>query len=623
MIAISCLTLFLVYCFVLVDVSSAAQNLQTHCAGSEIMETVRWNDPAKQLLTFGDFSDTGNTDPPKLTQGTHRLYITCLTTLVTIDPDSAHNNPKCNPKGPIPYRLFVKAEHQRQGSVASTWDLEDVVGGSVDQLLYSSPGHTRFTLNFRNEHREHCDMRFFYIIEYEFVIESTDDVTNPLPGLVEVSPQNIYAGKQVTFTFDVLDRTDTTDEVRVIPNTYQCNMSAFLPASLAEPMQQGGISKETHGDDITKSVWNHVFQSSGTFKICFRHGVLFEKTAEVTVFGENPQYFVVAESIILVGVPVLFRFYGTNLDTRANGDEAKMVLMKYTCEGPASDGALPTHDMGPDDTANATVSVYNVTFLIAGRYRVCYRRRGRAWGEVPDLDDLPDDVSKPLVTPPPGQWSMPPRPPMGSMPPWNGGGMPPHPSPRQTCSPAPQRISPSYQTLLQYKIRGTEVPSDFAYTISKLICVEPENNTIIDDIHKGDSYAYVKLYVKDCDSWDLTCTYDARDRMNYAIYDWSLNPQKYPNVIDLEEVRRGLLIIESDGGVRVVDDSSSNWTPGHVVLIVALVCGVLIAMAVAGIVYMGRLGYATPMQAIRNMWATSHDTSAFEDGEAVEIEDRK
>eukprot|EP00759_Apiculatamorpha_spiralis_P027345 PhF_6_TR30172/c0_g1_i1/m.44265 len=600
---------FLLYAVVVVQASRG--NLMTHCGGQEFMEIVNWNDSAVTLVNFGDFRN--NSGVPK--NSTMRLIIDCITTMVTYDPESLTSNSEhCHANELPPYRLFVKAEHE-SGRV-DNWDLESMTGGSLDQIVYSSPDPARFSLKFRNEHPQKCNMRIYFIIEYSFRVEAGTDMTEPLPVLVEITPMTAYLNQPTVFTFQ-LDREYPDDQMKAVPVHHNCQNST------GDGVARGGDSKELHYDSVTKSAWTHVFKTPGSYKLCYKHGDnKYEEAAQITVFGGNPNYFVVGNGnvqILWVGEPQLFRFKGQGLDARPGRDAAKMVFMELSCDDPATGGLL-LEDLGPDDQENVTETVYNVTFQLSGRFRVCYKPYGQPWVEVPDIDDLPDDVATPLVTPPPGKWSDAPVTVGPTARPTLKPTLPP------TCGTAPPREDPpTYLTKLQVTVHATSLPVTLTTQFASLLCL-PENVTIIDSVSTNtkDSKVTVGIFVRDCTPQE-PCYWDARERMNYILYKWNTDAATLfdPRIQSIVEVPRGVDVVDDsttqphnslspesrnaakDSGASSGGTSSSSMSAWHIVAIIGIVCAAVVAVAVAFVVYLGRQGYASPMQAIRNVFRGS------------------
>ena len=570
--------------------ASRKGNLKTHCGGEQHTVHARWNDSAKVLMTLG-----GSEKSDQIETST-RLIIQCITTMVTYDPASLRDDPtNCRQDKPPPHRLYIDAVTANNRYL---FDLQGAVGGSVDHLVYSLTSPATWTLKFRNEHQHMCDLTIDYIVEYEMVSETAIERKNPLPALVEIQPPTVYLNKTITFTFKVDDRSYPTDRVRVVRDYYDCNT-----AEKSEDVDRGGETKELHYDSILKSTWRHFFTVPGSYKLCFKHGSLnrYEETAQITVFGGNPQYFVVGENqeAIYVGVPILFRFYGTGLDTRPGKDSAKMVLMKFSCDDPPTGSVDPTNDLGPSDAASTSMASYKVTFKEPGRFRVCYQRFGKDWIEVPNIDDLPDEVSAPIesqTASPPGSS---PRP-IETLPPTT-----------EPCGTAPPRENPPHEeTLLQYHLSAKKLPSTFAQTLATALCI-PIDTLIIDDVHRTDQGIIVNVFL-DCDNADC----DARERMNYAIYINTVKPETLSplGVMSMNEVPRGAAVIDPRAPIRTVDDRSGkgDLSGGQIVAIVVAVAVVIVAALAAGIMYMGRLGYASPLQAMRNMLGGTGDTSVFD-----------
>eukprot|EP00760_Papus_ankaliazontas_P027258 PhM_4_TR323/c0_g1_i1/m.10302 len=619
------------------------RKLEQHCAGRIHRQLIRWSDPATPVFFF------------RGSEKATRLVITCISHMIAF---TNRNESMCDPATILSSsRLYVNAvelNSDRNQNVDKTreyaWDINRVIGGSVDSVRYSTPNPSQFTLRFRNEHDNMCDMELFFVVEYYLETETTLERKDPEPGLVEITPMTAYINRSTLFTFKLEDRAYPTDRVAVLRMPASCKNFTHVYESKFMSRADDDQSLEPHDEEIRKSTWSHVFQEGGSYKLCYKHGDLeFEEIAQMTVFGTNPQYFVAGNpgQHLYLNTPIPFRFFGTGLNRADGGDEAKLVFWRFSCEeGPPSGGVAPSKNLGPDDNPSAVMSEYTVIFREPGRFRVCYKRRATSkWVEIPSLEDLPKEVNMPILTPAP-QTSRPPlESPVLTYAPTSAPTVDPTSAGCRETAP-PRSTYPTKSTLLVMQVntaRGKGVGHSFWTRLADVLCV-PASAIQQYAMNRVDGQTDAVSV-----SWGLSCmlgdqmSCDERERMDYAIYLFTEKITTYGPMFGVTKV------FEMEKGIAlspvtpkpVVDDHPTQdygnapaykkkWHAGHHDassskgwMIAGVVIGgvlVLILGGFLGLAYMGRHGYAMPMQAIRNMLGGNNNNgNIFDDEESGEM----
>eukprot|EP00759_Apiculatamorpha_spiralis_P000731 PhF_6_TR1033/c0_g1_i1/m.2098 len=352
-----------------------AQQYNPRCGGALRTVTVVYNktdDEGQFMLHLGNSSN---------------LLLSCLTTYIVPATGSA---PICfQPQ--YQYRLYIKARSLEDASIERKWDVEGLLGGSVDYVVYSLPNSpmTTFSLHFRNEHEHECDLQVYYLLTYfrteDNVFEFSED--GSIGALVSLNPRTIYTGDTVSLTFETEAESDDDD---VVFTTDDCDAGTSLDKG------DDVDSDEAHLMQLGphRSVWTTTMVAGGTYAICYKHEMSWYFVGQITVFGSNPSYYVMDD-----GQPrrhrmrefITFHFHGRELNRAPGGDRAKMVRANESCStGPAiGGGMIESSNLGPDDSVNQTTSDYIIKVTSSGGFRVCYKRLGGEWNEIPNQLDLP------------------------------------------------------------------------------------------------------------------------------------------------------------------------------------------------------------------------------------------
>jgi hypothetical protein len=291
------------------------------------------------------------------------------------------------------YRMYIKGEtlQGEEPSIVRRWDLEALLGGSVDYVPYALPGGRtgNYTLHFRNEHEKQCDVQVYFLVTYLTDKDHAVDVdpeTNTV--LISLHPRTIYVGVPVTLTFQLETPPDPSD--LAVYTQHDCSQGMQMAPGKEE--DAGELHMQSIGPN--RAVWTMTVMDSGTYSLCYQRQGLYYFVGQITVFGGNPGYYVIND-----GQARRYRirdfwvvhFYGTNLDRRSGGDSAKIVKYDDECAtGDAVGGGMKqSDDLGPDDSFNVPTADYTIKLTKGGRFRMCYRRKGSNWIEVTSQLDLP------------------------------------------------------------------------------------------------------------------------------------------------------------------------------------------------------------------------------------------
>eukprot|EP01062_Namystynia_karyoxenos_P064982 TRINITY_DN5819_c0_g1_i1.p1 TRINITY_DN5819_c0_g1~~TRINITY_DN5819_c0_g1_i1.p1 ORF type:complete len:719 (+),score=207.91 TRINITY_DN5819_c0_g1_i1:128-2158(+) len=475
---------------------------------------------------------------------TDRVRINCI--VIDVRRHLNSSEAVCGSRDKLPYRLYVIAEMPDRHH---EWHVDNIIGGSIDEIVYSTDGPANYTLKFYNDHPDDCDYHVTWAVDY--CVDGKDgcpvvravDVQNTLPTLTAVTPTSIYLRTPVTFAFQQARTAHQHDRAKAI------HRDAFPPGTV-DPCEYEGEhayhmerGKEEDSTEVLErglqAYFTHTFNRVGLYFLCYGPhqedgDIDFQEVATVTVFGGNPDYFVMyykPPSAPSQPPVYVFIFYGEGLDLRPHvaananhtgqGDRAKVVYQSGDCADelqpgvPGAGGVLMGTDLGPDDSASSHLAEYYIVFQTGGRFRICYQRFGHEWIEVPNLEDLPDGFFSHRK---PGSGTPAPRPPATPIPavaPGVAPGLPPAPRPPvrtpapplAACAPhditvPPRAKLPSFPTVLQLTVAGGHLPRGFHDGISSVLGVPGEVVRLTDAERAEDSDGNAVLRV----DVDLQCS---------------------------------------------------------------------------------------------------------------------
>lgn len=343
------------------------------------------------------------------TEGT-AFTLTCFAHEVTSvrgnQKDPSKDHCKIPHQTEYPYRLLVRAEYTDDSGTQRKrdFDLRDLSGGSVDGVTMRMNYPSRFSVIFVNvANAAGCTLSFHALLTYSVTTPTPKESVDfgYVPSVVAVRPATIYSGQPATLVLqfpETIDPTSNTrDRVFLIPLKERCE-SAMTISSMDTGSLPPSFSPLNPGSVYT--AWSKHFSESGSYRLCHESRGKVSATVELAVltsFSSNPAYFDILEGAtssgqVFTGVPVTVKFFGSDLDTRPNGDKAKLVEEDETCrEGKAAGGVPVGTDLGPSDNfgANTTYSLWTMTILYGGAYKLCYQRAGmEAWAEVPYISTV-------------------------------------------------------------------------------------------------------------------------------------------------------------------------------------------------------------------------------------------
>lgn len=376
-----------------------------HCAPAEQHQHVG-EGQVEMLMKLGDLTD--------------RVRINCAVINVRRSENSTDS---CGDET-LPSRVYLVAR-MADGSAVHEWHVDNVLGGSIDEVVYSTGGPANFSLEFHNDHQS-CPVWATWSVNHCVAGKegcppvAAVDVTYTLPTLVGLTPASIYLkdSEPVTFCFQQARMPHPHDRAKAIH-------SEGVPPGTVDPCQYEGQHSYnmTHADgegseEVDEegfyAYYTHRFTRVGLFFVCYApyqpDGKYdYQEVATVTVFGGNPDYFVMT-----VRRPTqphmpwtyVFSYFGEGLDLRPHevrtttevgqGDRSKLVYQTGDCSDelkagePGAGGTYMGVDLGPDNTYPSHFSEYYVQFRTGGRFRLCYQRFGHEWIEVPNIEDLPE-----------------------------------------------------------------------------------------------------------------------------------------------------------------------------------------------------------------------------------------
>eukprot|EP00755_Sulcionema_specki_P006811 Sspe_Gene.36500::Locus_17634_Transcript_1_1_Confidence_1.000_Length_1655::g.36500::m.36500 len=261
-------------------VASAERHLHSHCFGRETVMEDTQPGKTETLMKFGGWRT--------------RLRILCM--LEEVRPSLvAAQNPSCYRQTNPPYTLFIEAIHE--DGVAEEWHLESLLGGSVEQLVYSTTRKAEFFLRFRNDHQE-CNYTVAWVVNYCEECDGGSDVQHTLPAVIEMTPSSIFLGERITFTFKQEVKPGAGDTAKVIPfnpgqqgNEDPCKHHE--KGHHLAPDRNGSQSQEIHTSPNGYSYFTHVFNQTGLYYLCYspEGSNTYQEVAQVMAFGGDPDFY--------------------------------------------------------------------------------------------------------------------------------------------------------------------------------------------------------------------------------------------------------------------------------------------------------------------------------------------
>ena len=407
----------------------------------------------------------------------------------------------------LPFNLYIRARGTLANNIpyVDRFDVKDVVGGSINRLTVTAPVDAEFELIFENKNTNpDCLMSARAIFTHTLVAGSQND---NLPTIVNLDPRTAYEGSPTNLVVKHSNNNHADALLFLVPVEDACATSTaatnLKPVTDAKQLAKYLTPFEGSADKY--SVWTSPNPHTDNYKVCASVDARDKgnEIALLTVFGGNPMYFEVAKGSgdqgkVYTNSPITLRFHGYDLDTRPYKDMAKLVEESATCDANPAGGVPLATDLGPADSYGPNTVITEWTFAIVkdGGYKVCYKRFGAPWIDVPSIDDLPPGaVQVPTTTT---------RPPI-----------PTNPRTKGSCPLAsPRDTHPKYSNnYLKLTLRHATLPTFFRSLLSEVLCV-PQSAIVfpipVDSSRGGTTVLYLDI---DCDG--VSC--GSQDRKDYLL----------------------------------------------------------------------------------------------------------
>ena len=473
----------------------SADSLYPKCSGTVLEDRAPQTQPERILKTLED---------GKLMKG---VRVSCVAFAVR----SLSSSGVCEipHQTQYPFRLFLRATGITNDNKPYTneYDIRDTVGGSVNRLTVTSPYASKFEVVFQNAAQNKDCMLGIRAIITATELTGTDDAN--APTIVGVDPQTVYQNSPTHFVLkhstNPTSSESSNDIMFLVPIESLCT-DTITRTSLSKESDAETLKKYLTGygsNTAAYDVWVSSKPAADNYRVCHAtDGKGGSEIALLTVFKGNPNYFDVvtgddSEGKIFVGSPVTIKFFGYDLDTRPNRDLAKLVDDSHSCDAGGPAGGVPiATDLGPADSygVDTTFTTWTFTITKGGSFRVCYKRAGSSWVDVPSIDELPAGAA-PTVPPAPAP-------------------IPTNPVNGKSCMLATVRKdAPTYPTMLKLTLAAADVPSYFRSVLSEVLCVAALSLSFIpvpQEPGAGGAVLYMDIY---CDP--KVCS--AQDRKDYLL----------------------------------------------------------------------------------------------------------
>ena len=552
-----------------------ADKLYPRCSAGEL----------QAIASSGTTSDVGLRTPTP----SNRLRITCLAFEVLSQSTTGGADACAIPhQTEYNYALYVQADFTDPATNAAAsidFSVKDVMGGSVNDILLSTPAEATFVLRFSNlmASGSTCRLKLRAVFEYEQVAATVAAGQATPPSLVAVSPSTVFASSAhdtlFVFRHTTVASAAADDHVKLVPATSSCassdSVTLIVPAT--ETQTQSVIAGYQHPG--MHSVWAHHFEYSGAFKLCYKVATNtdFTESSLVSVFAGNPAYYQITAGAgprgeVYLDTLTTVRFYGRGLDTRhAVGDKAKFVIDGESCEDGEAAGGVPVGtDLGPSDDygPDCTFSDWSWRLQFPGSFKLCYQRVNHAWVEVPSISDL-------------GPGAIAPATPVPAIP-------VPTPTNAQTHEACPTAAAgaadPGYSTNVKLTLAAPTVPSNYFRTLADILCL-PRAAVTMTHVEPSGTAGQCNVFIDVlCNEADSAADCSSAERKNYLVEIASEMTHQAKTLLLVQAQ-----IVRADGFV-VEGLASPGGHGGHKGLVGILVIAVTI-IAVTAIVTFGVLHY--------------------------------
>ncbi|KAG5510870.1 hypothetical protein JKF63_06371 [Porcisia hertigi] len=496
----------LMLCSVLSVVAKDAKRLYPACSNDERTASAG----AQVTSTVVDFSTRSKS-----------LTLSCLAyEVLSVKGGQKDNKDYCLVEHQTEYSYSLELEAvytmDNGASMTSRFPIRDMTGGSLTELTVQLPVLSKFSLVFRNLATDpKCHLRLRALLSYE--TSDTGNAEYNLPTVVAVEPRTVYANS-ANRSYIVLDYgadhvPSRSDIVTLVDfSNGRCDQPDgdvrymdYLTTIPSTVHLNGNLSQYS-----TRAT---TFDKPNTYRVCHRtsQSLVATQIAVITVYAGNPMYYDIISGLnnkgeVLVGVETTIKFYGYDLDTRKNGDEAKFVKFTDECDVGSPAGGVPlTNDLEPEDNygPNTTYSLWRWTINDGGSFKVCYKRKAvNVWTEVPFIEDVA------MADPREDSSSSAPIP------------VPTDPSTQEECAMATQKVGepwPKFKSV-EIVLMEQKMPDNFLDSLSSLLCLRRYLMTVAHLRHNEEGKQVVFLVLNCEENENVTkreCS--SIERLNYFV----------------------------------------------------------------------------------------------------------
>ncbi|CCW72111.1 unnamed protein product [Phytomonas sp. Hart1] len=477
------------------------------------------------------------------------------------------------------YNLAVRATYMDSNGVQqiSDFSIRDIFTGSLTKPTFRMPVLSTFSIVFTNlATNDRCTLglgaRFDSILNDN---PAEGNETEVIPALVALRPPTVYPLKGVGTIF-VLQYPKNYEETKAEANLVRL----VSPSNSCQESGHGHYMEYTTDipfDDVPPNplqkyyMRKHHFYEAGSYRICYQENntAAGYELGIITVFSGNPIYYIMIidyNQNTYSHATLLIKFHGYNLDTRKNSDMAKLVDENDSCAyGQPAGGVplnvplLPKGNYGP----YTTYAFWKIVITQAGSYRVCYKRRGEEWTDVPNiiaawpsLGPTPDSTPTPFPTPI-------------------------DPVTNEACPTAPTDGEPWIgYTNLRFTMKKNKNIGELTKMIANLFCVPRSAFTIIRMTHNeaGQQVVYVVFSCSGVTLYDGRPACDSVERSNYAVMLSTIN-SSFLHDNDIDQIVGSTSIAISGDDPDVLSHNRRFWST-LLICVTAIACTGMFVYAV-------------------------------------------
>nr|CCC91962.1 putative Golgi/lysosome glycoprotein 1 [Trypanosoma congolense IL3000] len=487
------------------------------------------------------------------------------------------------------FRMFIRASYTDKGTmqtVTKEFDVKDMGGGSLFDVAIRLPHEATLSLVFANTGTNpSCGLQARVSMKYTY--SAKESAVVGVPVLVGIHPRIIDAGRKTPTRF-VFHHSNHTGSGEAPEGTFllthahvECSSSSssgntFMSIPSQDPVFEG-FGDPGNGTLVARDTF---VSPARSYRVCYRPAGAVEavELAFIRSFATNPAYYSLVtdpneNGHVYIYQKTTLKFYGSNLDTRPKANFAKFVPETENCDEASAAGGVPeTIPLLPSDSygPQTTSVLWSWVLKESGAYKVCYKRPGLLWVEVPGID-IVNSAGNNITTNDTASYPQ-----------------PVDPVTKEPCPTAPPNTPETpwhvYSSVMLV-LKETTVPATFMQKLSKILCV-PRSvlaATRFTRDESGHQRVYITLLCEDFGQ-DRPC--DSAERQNYIIY---------ASKAGSEELKAaGIISVSGSKDIFALDDSTSGSLGLTRLLTVLAVC--LTVIIVVGLIVHAALRYRESRQ---------------------------